>query len=1139
MPDETPLPYVAEAQILAHVGGRAAERGTAIARSGAVVALRFEVAKDQATSRREGELIGSVEGSEFYPYAVRVRLIEHGTAGGIGPRPWRPVDSRCTCPVAFDCKHAAAMMSAATLEAMREHLRGAAAPVPAATGWREVLAPLLQDGSARGRDRVPLAIGVELMSGFGGFGFSRFGARSATVEDVRSGAELRAVLRPLRPGQRGNWIKGGLTWRDLQYGAATAAMIPEQTELLGEIVRLAAARAYPSSGAKETLRLEDLATPYAWQLLERAEAAGVPLVGMGAVRAVELTGPGSVQLDVSGGEGDGLMLRPTVVAGGRDLLGARPAGGGGFLLAEIDPGDEGARGGRSTEGVRVRLVPAAEGVPTAVQNLLRDAQSVAVPAAEAEEFLADLAPQLRRRLGVVSRDESVEIPETPPPSLRLDVTHVHEADAADALDAHGALLAWSWTYRAPHRQLDLRRSAEAAAGDRDVAGEDAILSRVREVWQSAASSTEQTLRGIDAARFVDAVLPRLTMMEGVTVLEHGERPGLTELTEEPALRISQVEPARPEDNDWFDLGFEITIGEREIPFTAVFEALSRGKDAVRMPDRTFFTLDHPVFTRLRELLAEAAAMPEWEPDSPRIGRYQVALWEEFEDLAEEAQEAVAWRRGVGALQGLAEIPDPGDPPGLAGALRPYQREGYAWLAFLSDHGLGGILADDMGLGKTVQTLAMILRARSRAASGAPPFLVIAPSSVLDVWRAEAERFAPGLDVRVLGRTAKKRGTSVAEAVAGADVVVTSYTLLRLDEEQTTALDWSGLILDEAQFVKNRAARAHRAAKRVRAPFRLAITGTPMENSLADLWALLSITAPGLFPSPVQFRGQYVKPIEAPEDTPAGRRLAGERMERLRTRIRPFLLRRTKEVVAPELPAKQEQVLRTELTPRHRRLYEKVLQRERQKLLGLVEDLDRNRFIVFRSLTLLRMLALDPAIVDAEEHAEVPSSKLEALMERLPQILEEGHRVIVFSQFTSFLTRIAERLEDGGVAYGYLDGGTRHRAREVARFRSGEVPVFLISLKAGGFGLTLTEADYVFLADPWWNPAAEAQAVDRAHRIGQDRAVMVYRMVAEDTIEEKVLALQERKAALFDSLTESDAAFARAITAEDVRALLEG
>jgi SNF2 family DNA or RNA helicase len=366
---------------------------------------------------------------------------------------------------------------------------------------------------------------------------------------------------------------------------------------------------------------------------------------------------------------------------------------------------------------------------------------------------------------------------------------------------------------------------------------------------------------------------------------------------------------------------------------------------------------------------------------------------------------------------------------------------------------------------------------------------------------------------------------------GADVIVTSYTLFRLDFESYRRADWAGLILDEAQFVKNRATAVHRCARDLKAPFKLAVTGTPMENNLMELWALFSIVAPGLFGSAAKFAQEYQRPIERGED-------GGERLARLRRRIRPLMLRRTKDVVAAELPAKSEQVLEVELGPRHRKIYDTFLARERAKLLGLIEDLDRNRFIVFRSLTLLRMLSLDASLVD-DAYATVPSAKLDALFEQLEDAVAEGHRVLVFSQFTSFLKKVAARMDALTLPYCYLDGSTVRRGAVIERFRSGDAPVFLISLKAGGFGLNLTEADYVFLLDPWWNPATESQAVDRVHRIGQSKNVMVYRMVATGTIEEKVMALGARKAKLFNSVIDDGGVFSAALTAEDIRGLVEG
>ncbi|MDQ2738046.1 MAG: DEAD/DEAH box helicase, partial [Actinomycetota bacterium] len=359
---------------------------------------------------------------------------------------------------------------------------------------------------------------------------------------------------------------------------------------------------------------------------------------------------------------------------------------------------------------------------------------------------------------------------------------------------------------------------------------------------------------------------------------------------------------------------------------------------------------------------------------------------------------------------------------------------------------------------------------------------------------------------------------------------------------------AGLVLDEAQFVKNPASKVHAAALDLQVRFKLAVTGTPLENSLTDLQALFAIVAPGLFASAPRFLNDFVRPIEQPRPgithgIGAGDAVAvntavrSERLAKLRRRIRPFLLRRTKELVAAELPAKQEQTLRIELAPEHRDLYDLFLQRERQKLFRLLgDDMNLNKFIVFRSLTLLRLLALDASLI-GDEYADMPSSKLDALFEQLDDVVAEGHRALVFSQFTSYLAKVRRSLDAAGITYVYLDGSTRNRAEVIEEFKTGSAPVFLISLKAGGFGLNLTEADYVFLLDPWWNPASEEQAIDRTHRIGQDKNVMVYRLVAADTIEEKVLALQKRKAGLFDAVIDDEALFSATLSADDIRVLL--
>jgi SNF2 family DNA or RNA helicase len=382
---------------------------------------------------------------------------------------------------------------------------------------------------------------------------------------------------------------------------------------------------------------------------------------------------------------------------------------------------------------------------------------------------------------------------------------------------------------------------------------------------------------------------------------------------------------------------------------------------------------------------------------------------------------------------------------------------------------------------------------------------------------------------VVTESQARRGEPVAAVREGADLVVTSYTLFRLEQADYVPLSWGGLVLDEAQSVKNHHGKTHQAVRRLDVPFRLALTGTPMENRLMELWSLLSIVAPGLYPWPQRFAETVANPVERLGDH--------EVLARFRRRIRPFLLRRTKELVAAELPPKQEQVLEVSLTPRHRSIYETHLQRERQSVLGLVDDFDKHRIAIFRSLTRLRQLSLDAALVD-QAYDGVGSAKVDVLVDHLLEVAAEGHRALVFSQFTTFLRRVRERLEAEGLASSYLDGTTRRRSQVIDGFKQGDDAIFLISLKAGGVGLTLTEADYVFVLDPWWNPAVEAQAVDRTHRIGQQRQVFVYRLVATDTIEEKVMALKARKAALFAQVVDDDALMSSPLGPDDVRALFD-
>lgn len=941
-------------------------------------------------------------------------------------------------------------------------------------------------------------------------------------------------VRPVEAGARpGTYRRGGLTWRSF----AQRGRGPDEPvrALLDQVHRLSRDEQNLNPGDAGVLRLDRYPSPLLWTLLDRLARAGVPLVGEGLLTGVQLGERAAKRFDLHRDAHGRVHVQPQVRIDGQEAGAFSLVGTHGFAALNGDLGTPGA-------ALQLTLAPLEQPVRADEVEVMRRSAPLVIDAGDAVEFTEEFYPALRRVAPVTSEDETVDLPERRPPRLSLLVVF-GEDDTAE--------LHWSWRYTGPRRDLPiLPLGVGTEDALRDTAAEAAVRSRVAPLWPGAGTVEREDLSGVPTAEFAIRVLPRLEALDCLHVEVSGARPDYRELTEPPTVTVTSEES---ETYDWFDLAFQVTVAGRTVPFATLFRALARGQKTLLLTDKSLLSLDHPAFDRLKELLDRAQAVGEWDPRAPKISRVQVSLWEDFVDAADHSSEAVAWRQTVAALRGLTELPQPEVPAGLTAELRDYQLEGFAWLSLLHDHGLGGILADDMGLGKTVQTLALIVRAREKARevaheaaqdaaegagpAGRPPFLVVAPASVVGVWRSEAARFAAGLDVRVIDATRARRRTELCDEVAGADVVVTSYALLRLDADDYAGLGWDGLIVDEAQFAKNRTTQVHDALGRIRAPFRLAITGTPVENSLDDLWALLSLTAPGLFPSPVAFREHFTKPLSRGE--------VPHRMALLQKRIRPFVLRRTKEQVVRELPPKQEQVRMVQLLPEHRRVYDAVLQRERKKVLGLLDDLrepgmDRGRFIVFRSLTLLRMLALDPAIVDGQQHAGVASSKLHALLEDLDRVLGEHHRVLVFSQFTSFLDRVGEALTERGVDHVRLDGTTRRRDEVVERFRSGGAGVFLLSLKAGGFGLTLTEADYVFLMDPWWNPAAESQAIDRVHRIGQEASVLVYRMVAAGTIEEKVLDLQRRKTALTDALWgDGQNGFAQALTADDIRGLLEG
>ena len=496
----------------------------------------------------------------------------------------------------------------------------------------------------------------------------------------------------------------------------------------------------------------------------------------------------------------------------------------------------------------------------------------------------------------------------------------------------------------------------------------------------------------------------------------------------------------------------------------------------------------------------------------------------LDELSPNFQPPAAWRARSESLRQLSALPPAPMPAALSDLLRPYQRLGVAWLWYLYNHELGGILADEMGLGKTLQALGLVSALHAQPGKTPRPTLVVAPASLLENWRREAARFAPQL--RVFVHHGERRLASPAGA-AQADVIVTSYGTLTRDRALFGELELGCVIADEAQHIKNRRSQNAQALRALSARGRFLLTGTPLENSLDDLRSLFEFLMPGFL-----------------DAVPAGTRPDERRWydERLRARTASYILRRTKERVAPELPPKMEQVMWCEFAPSQAALYRETQERTERELFDLEAggaSENKLRFAMLTQLLRLRQICCDPRLV-AQAATAADSAKLAALRELLDEALDDGHRVLVFSQFTSLLGLLRAELEEQGLACCYLDGSMSPRARqaEVDRFqRSPEIPLFLLSLKAGGTGLNLTGADTVVHFDPWWNPAVEAQATDRAHRIGQTRAVTSYKLICAGSVEEKVLALQEEKRALLADVFEASDAAAAKLTLGDLRSLL--
>jgi len=1067
------------------------ERGLHYAEQGRVLAVDF--------IDEDGHILhGEVQGGEDEPYDCEIMLVPDGRGYGIR--------SLCTCPQGGSCKHVVAVLYEAS-----GLLRGRAesSPDPSALGEWDNWLQLWQR-------REPEAAGAELAAGQAlrlmlrpapyGTPPQLLAAMTVLQEGKRGGlvkpANLRRAGAELQPSPSGGWSAQDLIELEL--------LLDRQHERVSNL-HFAAIRGRAAEAALEGLlqrypacfeRASQIVRPGPGRDLDlswRVESDGSQRLVAGvadAPQALLLRGESLWYVDTEAGLVGKVLADPRKL----HLLGRAPR-----LLPE--------RSG----ALRERLQQAPTGLP------LPAMQDAPKPLHAAPRLVLDLRcenrpPPRRGKPDGGTRKTGGEAYQLGIGRYGFDYGGVEiDASGPDRQRSrlHGELVEVQRDRRAEaglldglrKRQLMPTHSLPWSIGFRfvDLDAKDLLLFKAGQVWPLAAEDWAPLLRSLAA--------------EGVLLRYHDPFPrplrdiGIDELHAD----VSESGSA------WFDLALGIDVEGQRIDLLPVLRqvladptfplerAKGERKDAtwrVALDEERALRLP---LARLRALIGPLLDYLGEEREGPlRLHRTQTA--------AVDALGAAGLRwRGDEALRqhllSLGNLPKRAAAPrGFGATLRGYQEEGLAWLNFLAEAGLGGVLADDMGLGKTVQVLAHLV-AEKRRLGKAFRCLVVAPTSLMGNWRDEAERFAPGLKVLVLQGAARGE---LFDAIPKHDLILSTYPLLSRDRDRLIEHEYSLLVLDEAQAVKNARSQAAQVVRELRAQRRLAMTGTPLENHLGELWAQFDAVEPGLLGSERDFTRLYRTPIEKHGDS--------QRQQRLNRRIGPLLLRRRKDQVLGELPPKTEIVRHLEIEGGQRALYEslRLAQHERVREAIAARGLAQSGIVVLDALLKLRQVCCDPRLVKLQHAIEAPeSAKLDALLELLDGLLDEGRRVLLFSQFTGMLDLIQSALDERGIAFLRLTGDTPGAARPdlVRRFQEGEVPLFLISLKAGGVGLNLTAADAVIHYDPWWNPAVEAQATDRAHRIGQDKPVFVYKLICRGTVEEKIQALQGRKAELAQAVLE--------------------
>lgn len=572
--------------------------------------------------------------------------------------------------------------------------------------------------------------------------------------------------------------------------------------------------------------------------------------------------------------------------------------------------------------------------------------------------------------------------------------------------------------------------------------------------------------------------------------------------------------------DWFDIHARIRFGEFEISFKELRKIILRKKVEFKLPNGEIAIIPEAWLTKYGDLFALSET--HGKNEKPVLRKYHVSL---VKDLQDSNLAKVHISDRLRNLENFTGIRDYGLPQGFQGQLRPYQKAGYNWLRFLNEFSLGGCLADDMGLGKTVQTLALLESEKEKGGAGTS--LLIMPTSLIYNWEMEAAKFTPGL--RLLTYTGTNRNKNI-QQFSQYDVVLTSYGITRLDIDLLQQFNFNYVILDESQVIKNPSSNIAKAVLQLKSRHKLTLTGTPLENTTLDLWSQMTFINPGLLGGQTYFKNEFQVPIEKQKDE--------VKTKKLNAIIKPFILRRLKSQVATDLPEKVENIYYTKLSTAQAEKYEEAKAYYRGKILDHIEKegINNSRMTILEGLTKLRQLSNHPRMVDMQYKGD--SGKLEDVSHMVENALLEGHKLLIFSQFVKHLDIVKELMNSRKIEYAYLDGSSMDRKDQVERFnKDPNLKIFLISIKAGGLGLNLTQADYVFILDPWWNPAVEQQAIDRAHRIGQKKKVFTYKFITRDTVEEKILHLQKHKLKLSENLITTEESIVKMLTREDIEMML--